>query len=234
MKDYPQWENDKLGADSEFYTGEAGVYESFSQAEDVPKKVVGFLGSRIEGKVVLDFGCGTGKFIPDFAPLAKTYWAIDISENQLTIARKKAETFDNVKLIKTDGEKIPLESNSVDIILAVWVIGSIHDLETREKIVKELGRVVKEGGSIYLVENDIGGEFKNIIEGKAGDEKTRIKNKWLEKSGFRKVHSFETFFEFKDLETAKDIFKIIWGDKISAKISSKKIAHNVAIYEITK
>ena len=190
--------------------------------------------SRIEGKVVLDFGCGTGKFIPEFAPLAKVYWAVDISENQLVIARKKAEVFNNVKLLKTDGGNLPLESSSVDIVLATWVIGSIHDLELREKTVAELKRVLKQDGLIYLVENDVGGEFKNIIEGEAGNEKTRIKQKWLEKIGFKIIQSFETFFEFKDLETAKDTFKAIWGDEIAAKISSEKLTHNVAIYESGK
>lgn len=124
MKDHSLWENDKLSAGSEFYNEQASVYESFSQAQDAPKKVAGFLRSKIEGKTVLDFGCGTGKFIPEFAPFAKTYWAMDISENQLAIAKEKAKKFDNVRLVKIDGAKIPLESNSVDIVLATWVIGS--------------------------------------------------------------------------------------------------------------
>ena len=234
MKNHPLRENDELGADSKFYNGKADVYEIFSQAEDASKKVVGFLASKIKGRVVLDFGCGTGKFIPEFAPLAKTYWAVDISENQLAIARKKAEVFDNVKFLKNDEDTISLESNSIDIIFASWVIGSIHDIDLRERIVIELKRVLKEGGSIYLVENDVGGEFKNIIEGEAGNEKTRIKQEWLEKQGFRKIQFFETFFEFKDPETARSVFKTIWGAEISAKIVSEKITHNVAIYEIGK
>lgn len=234
MKDHPLWENDKLGADSKFYNGKASVYESFSQAEDAPKKVVGFLASKIEGKVVLDFGCGTGKFIPEFASLVKTYWAVDISENQLATAKKKAEAFDNVKFLKNDKNTVSLESNSVDIIFASWVIGSIHDLELRERTIAELKRILKEDGLIYLVENDVGGEFKNIIEGEAGNEKTRIKQEWLEKAGFKIIQSFETFFEFRDLETAKGIFKTIWGDEITAKISSEKITHNIAIYESGK
>lgn len=188
----------------------------------------------MKNKVVLDFGCGTGKFISEFSPLAKTYWAVDVSENQLEIARKKVERFDNVKFEKTDGNTVSIESNSVDIVFASWVIGSIHDLEARERIVKELVRVLRKDGSIYLVENDVGGEFKNVIEGAAGDEKTRIKQEWLEKFGFKKIESFETNFEFKDLDTAKDIFKTIWDDEISAKINSAKITHNVAIYERTK
>lgn len=228
MKNHPLWENDRLGADSEFYNGKASVYEEFSQAEDVPKKVVGFLASKIKGRVVLDFGCGTGKFISEFAPLAKTYWAVDTSVNQLAIAQKKAEVFDNVKFLKNNEDTISLESNSVDVIFASWVIGSIHDIDLRARTIAELRRILRINSPIYLVENDIGGEFKNIIEGEDGNEKTRIKQEWLEKSGFRKIQTFETFFEFKDLKMAKDVFKTIWGDEISAKIVSEKITHNVA------
>lgn len=231
---HPLWKNDKLGADSEFYNGQSNVYENFSQAEDAPKKVAGFLCPKIEGKTVLDFGCGTGKFITEFAPLAKIYLAMDISEDQLAIAKGKAGKFDNMKLIKTDDTKIPLESNSIDVVLAAWVIGSIHNLEIRGEIIKELKRVVKRDGAIYLIENDVGGEFKDIIEGEAGNEKTRIKQDWLEKSGFKKIQSFETNFEFANLENARDVFNAIWGNEISSKINSKKITHNVAIYESTK
>jgi ubiquinone/menaquinone biosynthesis C-methylase UbiE len=234
MKNHPLWKNDKLGAGSEFYKTKAHVYESFSQAEDTLKKVAQFLEQKVRGKVVLDFGCGTGKFIPELAPLAKEYWAVDISEEQLAIAQEKANGLKNVKLIKTDEDKIPIESKSVDTVFASWVIGSIHDLDTRERVTNELKRVVKEHGSIYLVENDAGNEFKDIIEGEYGDEKTRIKHEWLEKAGFKKIETLKTYFEFENIETARDIFKTIWGDEILEKINSHKIAHNIAIYENTK
>lgn len=231
MKDHPLWKKDKLGSGSEFYKVKAHVYESLSKAEDAPKKVAKFLAQKAQGKVVLDFGCGTGKFIPELAPLVKEYLAVDISEEQLAIAREKAKGFDNVKLINTTEDKIPLESKSVDIVFASWVIGSIHDLNTRERVVDELKRVINEQGKIYLVENDAGNEFKDIIEGEDGNEKTRIKHEWLEKFGFEKIESFETYFKFEKTEIARDIFQTIWGNEVSAKINSPKIAHNVAIYE---
>lgn len=234
MKNHPLWENDKLGAESEFYKINAHVYENFSQAEDAPKKVVQFLAQKVQGKVVLDFGCGTGKFIPEIAPLVKKYWAIDISKEQLAIAQEKAREFKNVKLIKVDEDKIPMESESVDIVFANWVIGSIHDLDIRKSVINEIKRIVKEHGLIYLIENDAGNEFKEIIEGEYGDEKTRIKHEWLKKAGFKKIKKIKTHFEFKNIETARDIFKTIWNDEISEKINSNKIAHNIAIYENTK
>lgn len=234
MKNHPLWANDKLGADSLFYNEHAPIYEQFSQAEDAPKKVSQFLIPKIQDKTVLDFGCGTGKFIPEFAPLVQKYFAVDISENQLAVARTKAAKFENVEIVQAYEASMPLDSDLVDITFAAWVLGSIHDLGTREKVVEELKRVTKTDGSIYLIENDIGGEFKNIIEGNIGNEKTRLKQEWLEIAGFKKIQSLETNFQFWNLEEAKDVFDAIWGEETAQKVVSKEITHNVAIYEYTK
>ena len=53
-------------------------------------------------------------------PLAKSYIGADISQAQLDLARKKVEGLENVKLIKNDFDKLPLEDESVDIIFSSW------------------------------------------------------------------------------------------------------------------
>jgi len=224
-------ENDKLDGDSEVYKIKSSTYEIFSEAEDKPKKISKFLIPLIKNKIILDFGCGTGKFIPQFAPLTKSYLAMDYSKSQLDIARKKAIKYNNVNFIENTKDKIPLESSSVDIIIAVWVVGSIYNLELRKKIIEEFKRVIKEEGSIYIVENNIGGEYKEIVDGNFGNEKTKFKLDWLENNGFKKINSFKTYFEFENLESAKKVFENIWDKEIASKINKKKISHNIVIYE---
>ena len=234
MREHPYWKNDKLGADSEFYNGKAYIYEIFSQAEDKPKKITHYFEQIVKNKVVLDLGCGTGKFIPDFAPLAKKYIAIDISKNQLEIARKKSENFTNVELIKSSAHKIPVESNSIDIVIANWFIGSIHNIPLRDKIIKEIKRIIRISGSIYFTENDVGGKYKDIIENSYGKEKTKIKLKWLEDVGFKKVASIKTYFEFESLQSARETLRNIWVDKIASNVNRRKISHNIVIYKYGK
>jgi len=231
MKGHPLFEDDKLHAESEIYELKSDIYDKYSKAEDVPNKIANFMIPLIKDKVVLDFGCGTGKFIPKLAPLSKIYWAIDISNNQLKIARKKVKNHKNVKIVQNSINKIPLESNSVDIVFASWVIGSIHNLKLREKTINEIKRVVKKENSIYIIENNIGGEYKEVIEEGYGDEKTEIKLKWFEDNGFKRVKSFKTYFEFEDLESARKIFGSIFGEEITSKIKNKKILHNIIIYK---
>jgi ubiquinone/menaquinone biosynthesis C-methylase UbiE len=231
MQRNPYWQNDKLGADSEFYNGKAYIYETFSQAEDKPNKIARCYEKIVKNKVVLDLGCGTGRFIPNLAPLAKKYIAVDISKNQLEIARRKAEAYLNVELIRSSAHRIPLDSNSVDVIIANWFIGSVHDVSLRKNIIKEAKRIIKSNGSIYFTENGIGGKFKNVIKSSYRKKKTNNKHKWLEEVGFKKISSLKTCFEFESLRMARDIFKEIWGEHIYSKINRRKISHNVVIYK---
>lgn len=228
------WKNDKLGHDSVFYKEKAHIYEIFSQAEDSLKKISNYFKPLTEKNIILDLGCGTGKLIPDLAPLAKKYWALDASKYQLAIAKRKAINFSNIKFIQSSAAKIPIRSNSIDIIIANWFIGSIHNIQLRKKIIKEIRRILKLNGSIYIVENDIGGGFKNIIENNYGNKKTMVKLQWLGKNKFKKTASIKTYFKFKSIRSAKNVFTAIWGKEIANNIKSRKISHNIVIYRLGK
>ena len=178
---------DGLVADSSVYKHKSDMYEKFSQAEDTLKKIVTFLIPKIKDKAVLDFGCGTGKFILDLAPIAKTYVATDINETQLEIAKKKSLHLENVEILKTEKDTLPFKDQSFDVIFSTWVIGSIQDLELRARILKEFKRVLRPGGFVYLVENDVGGEYKDMTGGEKANERTAAKLLWLKDRGPRKI-----------------------------------------------
>ena len=76
-------ENDKLSVDSGVYQVKSQTYELFSCAEDSPDKVTKFLIPLVKNRTVLDFGCGTGKFIKKIAPLVNFYWAIEFIRRKL-------------------------------------------------------------------------------------------------------------------------------------------------------
>lgn len=231
MKGHPLWKDDKLGAESQIYRSNPEIYEKFSQAEDKPNKIVNFLKPLLKDRTVLDLGCGTGRFVSDFAPITKKYYGIELSDGQLALAQIKAKKFSNVELINGSAGELPMAANSMDFVFASWVIGSIHDIQLRKKITEEVCRVLRKNGDFYIVENDVGGEFKDLIEEGFGDEKTRIKLDWLEESGFEKVKSIKTYFEFESLAEAKKVVEIIWDKSIAAKVKKNKIGHNIVIYK---
>ena len=142
------------------------------------------------------------------------------SEQQLNIAKEKVKD-DNVEFICCSAENIPLEDNSIDSIISTWVLRTILEEDRRTKVFNEMRRVLKENGSIYLVENDIGGEFEEIRNRYPDISRTKKYNNSLENNGFKCYNKFETYFKFDSTEQAQKIFSNIWGTEIGKKVSKE-------------
>lgn len=226
--------NKNLSEGSKRYYHEANIYEHFSEVEDKPKLILNFLKEKIKSKIVLDLGCGTGKFLKPLSPISKEYIGLDISANQIEIAKTKTANFDNVKFLCSSAESINLLDKSVDVIISTWVLGTILEEERRLKALNEAKRVLKENGEIFLVENNIGGEFETIRGRYPNLEETKKYNDWLESQGFKPINKFETYFEFDSEKEAKENFKAIWGKETSKQIRSKRIKHKIIIYYLKK
>lgn len=63
-----------LSEKSKNYYEENDIYEIFSIAEDYPNKIYECLVPQIKNKIVLDLGCGTGKFMQKFYNKATKYY----------------------------------------------------------------------------------------------------------------------------------------------------------------
>lgn len=222
-----------LSEKSKNYYEENDIYEIFSLAEDYPNKIYKSLLPEIKNKVVLDLGCGTGKFMEKFYKDTIKYYGLDLSNQQLNIAKKKVKG-NNVEFICCSAEKIPLEDNSIDVIISTWVLGTILEEDRRKEVIKEMRRVLKENGSIYLVENDIGGEFEEIRNRYPDIRRTKLYNDSLENNGFNCYNKFETEFKFASKEQAKNVFSNIWGNQIGNKVSDEIIKQNIVIYKSVK
>lgn len=215
--------------ESKAYYKDNDYYELFSIAEDYPEKIKEFLKNNIKGNVILDAGCGTGKFTKILEKLSNKYIGIDLSNDQLNKARTKS-TKDNSEFIQANLINIPLPDNSVDIIISTWVLGTIKDIAERNKCIQELRRILKPNGKIILVENDIFGEFE-IIREKDKTNATKIYNDYLMNCDFKEQKKFQTYFQFPNLDLAKKCFDVIYGKRISNKINNYTINHNIVIFE---
>ena len=104
----------------------------------------------IEGKSVLDAGCGTGIFSIIFARNgAASVLGIDISEGSLETAKALKTKFDleNASFQKQDMLDLPFADESFDI---VWAWGTVHHTTDPFKAMSELIRVLRAEGSILL------------------------------------------------------------------------------------
>ena len=216
---------------SKSYRKEVNYYEEFSKSEDYPKKIEKFLLQKIKGKIVLDLGCGSGKFLKSLAPSSKKYYGLDVSKPQLKIAKEKAKRMSNVKFFNSSAENIPLPDKSIDVVIATWVISAVNGFKRRGKILKEISRVLKENGRAYLVENDSKGEFEKI---RGHIKRTEYDNHWLIKKRFRRIKNIKTYFKFPSFQTAVRIFDQIWGKRVSNQVKSNIIKHQAIIFEKIK
>ncbi len=112
-----------------------------------------------EGKKVLDFGCGSGKYTISAAELvgeSGTVYALDIDENVLDEVEKKAASkgLRNIERIDVSCERdINLEDMELDIVLLIDVL---HDIENREELFKKFYNSLKQEGivSVYPMHID--------------------------------------------------------------------------------
>lgn len=218
-----------LMKESQAYYQDNDYYEMFSIAEDYPNKIKMYFKNNIKGDTILDAGCGTGKFTKTLEELSKKYIGVDLSNNQLTKAKSKSIK-PNSEFIQANLANIPLKDNSVDIIVSTWVLGTIKDLEERNKCIQELKRVLKPNGKIFLVENDLLGEFE-IIREKDKTNATKIYNDYLLNCNFKEQVKLQTYFKFPGVNSAKNCFNVIYGKKISNKITNDIINHNIVIFK---
>lgn len=105
----------------------------------------------IRGKNVLDLGCGTGGISIAFKKEGANVIGLDnVSTNQLLIkiakARAKEEKLDLI-FCYGDGQQMPFRERIFDLIVCNDVIEHVTN---QEKIAKEISRVLKSDGILYM------------------------------------------------------------------------------------
>ena len=113
---------------------------------------------------VLDVGCGRGLLLIGAAKrltnggkaIGVDLWrSEDLSDNgpEATLANAKAEGVDNrVKIETGDARKLPVADGTIDIVLSSLVIHNIPTSEDRVQALSEIGRVLKPGGRVAILD----------------------------------------------------------------------------------
>jgi ubiquinone/menaquinone biosynthesis C-methylase UbiE len=110
------------------------------------------------GKVVLDIASGSGYGSFELAKVADRVIGVDVSEDAVTYAKEHYPA-DNLEFVVGSGTAIPLEDDSVDVVVTFETIEHIDDYRT---FVRELRRVLRPGGlAIVSTPNDLEYEENN-------------------------------------------------------------------------
>lgn len=146
------------------------------------------LGSIKEGHTVLDLGSGAG--FDAFLAAKKVGYTgkvigIDMTDEMIKKAKENAEKYNykNTEFILGDIEDMPVEDNSVDVIISNCVINLATD---KDKVFSEAFRVLKENGKMFVSDIVLLKELsekqkndKNLISGCIGG--ALLKDEYLAK-----------------------------------------------------
>lgn len=100
---------------------------------------------------VLEIGFGTGHNLPYLPADVSTLLAVEPSGVGIRLAQQRMDASPvEVRVVGLDGERIPLDDDSVDAVLCTWSLCTIPDPVAA---VGEAKRVLRPGGRFHFVEH---------------------------------------------------------------------------------
>lgn len=103
------------------------------------------------GRTVLDVGCGTGFHLPWFASSAASVVGVEPHPDLVALARRRTRRLPNVAVHQGTAQALPLPDSSVDVVHARWAYFFGPGCEPG---LAELQRVVRRGGTAFVIDND--------------------------------------------------------------------------------
>lgn len=141
-------EKNKAYIDGEAYDkrGKSSLLEKYvldSWQPFLKSKIAGLSG----GKIVIDFGCGTGEYSLA-AKRAKKIYAIDISEPMLKICREKLKDFNQAEVINVNVEGFKISDNEIaDLVITIGIWEYIDP----PKLISKIKEITGRGSKIIVV-----------------------------------------------------------------------------------
>ena len=119
-----------------------------------------------QGEIVLDLGSGGGiDVFLSAKKVGETGKAIglDMTDEMLERARRNSEHMglNNTEFIKGEMEKMPIDDNSIDVVISNCVINLSPN---KDKVFQEIKRVLKPGGRMCVSDIVLAGELPNEIK----------------------------------------------------------------------
>ncbi|EJL27687.1 class I SAM-dependent methyltransferase [Brevibacillus sp. BC25] len=180
----------------------------------------------IKGQDVIDLGAGSGRLTSVLAPHAKSILALDASAAMLEVNAQQLTQagLSNWKTNVADHRELPADANSADVIVAGWTVCYLTSSEVPnnefnlEKIIQEMKRVLRPGGTIVIMETMGTGyetphppefltQYYSLLENKYG-----FSHKWIRLD-----------YQFKDIAEAEQLSRFFFGDELADRVAREKL-----------
>jgi len=144
-----------------------------NHTRDLAAKVLRQVNLDLDGRKVVEVGCGTGRNTTWLAERAAEIVGLDFSEEMLARARSLVND-PRVSFIQHDARKTwPLADSSADVVIAMLILEHVEKLEP---VFVEAARVLNAGGQFFLCELH---PMKQLMGGQAQFSNTRTGERQL-------------------------------------------------------
>lgn len=129
------------------YDPQAETYSENVQVQNEESLAVfaRFLEMPLEGKRVLDLGCGDGEALSKLAARGAKIYGIDGSSEMVKLARA---TNPHAEIIEGDFTQLPYPNNSFDLVISKW---ALQTTESIAPVYEGVRRVLKPGGQLVCL-----------------------------------------------------------------------------------
>ena len=117
------------------------------------------------GRDVVDIGCGSGFHLPRFAATARSVVGVEPHPPLAALARQRISGMPHAWVVEASAEALPVADRSFDVAHARWAYFFGPGCEPG---LEELERVMRPGGTAYVIDNDatrstFGGWFRRAL-----------------------------------------------------------------------
>lgn len=129
------------------------IAEEFSRTRwDVWAEFSFFRNYVKDGDSILDIGCGNGRLLQLFEGKNIDYLGLDNSEKLIAIAKEK---YPSNKFLVAEALHLPFPADSFDKVFLIAVLHHIPSAELRQQALREIKRILKLDGLLFLTVWDI-------------------------------------------------------------------------------
>jgi ubiquinone/menaquinone biosynthesis C-methylase UbiE len=176
---------------------------------------------QLNGKEVLEIGCGNGRISRLLADRVKSLIAIDPDEEQIALAPERVS---GVDFRVGTGESLGFNDESFDIVLFSY---SLHHQDF-VKALNEANRVLRKEGQLLVIEPAQDGEYTQYVSIFEEDEISRIKKTlaYIKSGSFdimRKGAYFVSYSFANDCEVYNHFLGCFGGERTESNIEKMKV-----------